>query len=211
MHHDGSVFRKLRVRYGKVLTPLARILLRAGFTPSAVTVLGTLGVSLSALWFMPRGHLLLGSLLVMLFLLGDGLDGTMARLSGRESRFGAFLDSTLDRLADGALFVAIGWWCVVTGNGVGAGLAVAGLLVGFLVSYARARAEVEGWDASVGIFERTDRLVVALTGTLVVGVGGPGWWLWAMLGVVVIGSSITVVQRFAAAYRQSRSDAVTTG
>ena len=211
MRHDGSVFKILRVRYGKVLTPLARFLLRAGFTPSAVTILGTLGVSLSALWFMPRGHLLVGSLLVMLFLLGDGLDGTMARLSGRESRFGAFLDSTLDRLSDGALFVAIGWWCVVIGDGVGAGLAAAGLVVGFLVSYARARAEVEGWDASLGIFERTDRLVVALTGTLVVGSGGPGWWLWAMLGVVVIGSSITVFQRVAAAYRQSRSVAVATG
>lgn len=205
MRHDGGVLGILRVSYGKALTPLALLLLRAGLTPSAVTWLGTLGVSFCALWFMPRGDLLVGSLLVMLFLLGDGLDGTMARRSGKESRFGAFLDSTLDRLSDGALFVAIGWWCVVMNDGVGAGLAAAGLVVGFLVSYARARAEVEGWDASVGLFERTDRLVVALTGTLIVGLGGPTWWLWLSLGIVVIGSSITFVQRVSAAYGQSKN------
>lgn len=205
MRHDGGVLGILRVSYGKALTPLALLLLRAGLTPSAVTWLGTLGVSFCALWFMPRGDLLVGSLLVMLFLFGDGLDGTMARRSGKESRFGAFLDSTLDRLSDGALFVAIGWWCVVMNDGVGAGLAAAGLVVGFLVSYARARAEVEGWDASVGLFERTDRLVVALTGTLIVGLGGPTWWLWLSLGIVVIGSSITFVQRVSAAYGQSKN------
>ncbi len=204
MRHDGGVLGILRVRYGKALAPLARLLLRAGFTPSVITIVGTLGVSASSLWFIPRGQLLLGSLLVMFFLLGDGLDGTMARLSGRASKFGAFLDSTLDRLADGALFVAIGWWCVVIGDGIGAGLAALALVAGFVVSYARARAEAEGWDASVGIFERTDRLAAALTGTLIVGVGGPEWWLWGSLGLVAIGSSITVAQRVAAAYRQSR-------
>lgn len=188
------------------MAPLARLLLRAGFTPSAITILGTLGVLGSALWFFPRGHLLAGSVVVMFFLLGDGLDGTMARLSGRESRFGAFLDSTLDRLADGALFVAIGWWCVVVGDGVGAGLAAAALVLGFLVSYARARAEVEGWDASAGLFERTDRLVVALAGTLAVGVGGPAWLVPTTLGLVVLGSTITVGQRVAAAFRCSRTD-----
>lgn len=201
----GGMLGVLRVRYGKVLQPLARLLLHVGLSPSAVTVLGTLGVLASALWFLPRGQLLAGSLLVMLFLLGDGLDGTMARSSGRESRFGAFLDSTLDRLADGALFVAIGWWCLVVGDGVGVALAAAALVLGFVVSYARARAEVEGWDASGGIFERTDRLVVALAGTLAVGLGAPGWVLWVALGVVAVGSAITVVQRIAAAHRCSHS------
>lgn len=204
MRHDGGVLGILRGSFGKALTPFARLLLGVGLSPSAITVIGSLGVCVSALVFLPRGQVLMGSLLVMFFLLGDGLDGTMARLSARESRFGAFLDSTLDRLADAAFFASIGWWCVVMGDGVGAGLAVAALVVGFLVSYARARAEVEGWDASVGIFERTDRLVLGLTGTVIVGAGGPGWWLWVTLGVLVIGSSVTVVQRVAAAYRQSR-------
>ncbi|MGO1385511.1 MAG: phosphatidylinositol phosphate synthase [Arachnia sp.] len=186
MRDDGGVLGILRASYGKALTPLAVLLLRAGLTPSVVTLLGTVGVSGCALWFIPRGDLLVGSLLVLFFLLGDGLDGTMARRSGKESRFGAFLDSTLDRLSDGALFVAIGWWCAAMNDAVGAGLAASGLVVGYLVSYARARAEVEGWDASVGIFERTDRLVVTLTGTLIVGCGGPTWWLWLTLCIVVI-------------------------
>lgn len=168
-----------------------------------VTVAGTLGVVVSSLAFMPRGDLLPGSLLVMVFLLGDGLDGSVARMSGQESAFGAFLDSTLDRLADGGLFVAIGWWCIGRGDAVGAALAAAALVLGFLVSYARARAEAQGWDASVGIFERTDRLVVALTGTLVVGLGAPSWWIRVSLAVVAVGSAVTVAQRIAAAHRES--------
>ncbi len=198
----------LRVMYGKALTPLARIFMRAGLGPSVVTVIGTVGVSLTALWFIARGHLVLGSLLTALFLLGDGLDGTLARMSGRESKFGAFLDSTLDRFADGVVFIAIGWWCVVLGDGVGAAMAAAALVMGFLVSYARARAEVEGWDASAGLFERADRLVVALAGTLAVGLGAPQWVIALTLGVVVLGSVVTVAQRIAAAYRGSDADIV---
>lgn len=200
----------LRGGYGKALAPLARFLLGLGITPSAATIMGTLGVSLSSLWFMPRGQLLVGTFLTAFFLLGDGLDGTMARLSDQESSFGGFLDSTMDRLADGTLFIAIGWWCVVVGDTVGAALATAALVMGFLVSYARARAEVEGWDASVGLFERTDRLVVALVGTLVVGFGGPSWFVALTLGVVALGSAITVAQRIAAAYRSSQADAAAT-
>lgn len=162
----------------------------------------------SALWLLPQGHLLLGSLLVMFFLLGDGLDGTMSRLSGQDSPFGGFLDSTLDRLADGALLVAIGWWCIRSGDGVGAGLAAAALVLGFLVSYARARAEVEGWDASMGIFERTDRIVVVLVGTLAAGLGGPLWLIPLTLGIVAVGSAVTAAQRIAAALSQSRVEAL---
>lgn len=203
MRHDGGVFDALRDSYQRVLAPPARLLLRMGLSPSAVTVAGTAGVLAAALWFLPRGQLVAGSLVVLFFLLGDGMDGTMARLSGRVSAFGGFLDSTLDRLADGALFVGIGWWCVLVGDGVGAGLAAASLVLGFLVSYARARAEVEGWQASVGVFERADRLVVALAGTLAVGLGAPGWVLWVALGAVAAGSAVTVVQRVAAAHRAS--------
>lgn len=198
----------LRLSYGRALAPLARVLIRLGVTPSMVTVVGSLGVVVSALAFMPRGELLAGSVLVMLFLLGDGLDGSVARLSGRESRFGAFLDSTLDRLADGGLFVAIGWWCIALGDAVGAALAAAALVLGFLVSYARARAEAEGWDASVGILERTDRLVVAIAGTLAVGLGAPSWWIRVSLGVVAVGSAVTAGQRIAAAHRESKRTAV---
>ena len=187
---------------------MAGVLLRLGLSPSAVTLLGTLGVVCSALWFFLRGELVVGSLVVAIFLLADGLDGEMARLSRQESRFGAFLDSTMDQLADGAVFGAIAGWCVISGDAVGAGLAGAALVSGFVVSYARARAEAEGWDASVGILERAERLVVVLAGALAVGLGAPVGALWVALAIVVLGSSITVSQRVVAAHRASLRDAV---
>ncbi|MEO7586792.1 MAG: phosphatidylinositol phosphate synthase [Arachnia sp.] len=193
----------LRGVFGGALRPVAWLLLRLGLSPSAVTVLGTLGVVASALAFLPAGRWVLGPSLMAVFLLGDGLDGSMARASGRESRFGAFLDSTMDRLADGAVFVALAWGCARVGDGVGAGLSLATLVAGFMVSYARARAEAEGWDAAVGVFERPDRLVVTLVGVVAVGLGAPRWVLWVALGAVAIGSTVTVAQRVAAAHRAS--------
>ncbi|WP_199711044.1 phosphatidylinositol phosphate synthase [Tessaracoccus antarcticus] len=193
----------LRGAFGRALSPVARLLLRLGLSPSAVTILGTLGVVGSALALFPGGHWVMGTVLVGVFLLCDGLDGTMARESGRQSRFGAFLDSTMDRLADGAVFVAIAWGCAISGDRVGAGLAAAVLVLGFVVSYARARADVEGWDASAGVVERTDRLVVSLAGVLAFGLGMPVWVLWVSLGVVALGSAVTVLQRVSAAHRAS--------
>ena len=107
MRHDGGVFKTLRQGYGRALTPAARLLLRMGLSPSAVTLLGTVMVIAAALWFLPRGQLVVGFLTVALSLLADGVDGVMARLADRETRFGAFLDSTMDRLADGAVFVGV--------------------------------------------------------------------------------------------------------
>lgn len=192
----------LRGPYGRLLQPLARLLLRTGLGPTTVTVLGTVGVVVAALAFLPRGQFLVGGAAVAVCLLADGLDGTMARLSGRESRFGAFMDSTMDRLADAAVFAALAWWGAGH-DAVVLGAALACLTLGMLVSYARARAEAEGWDASVGIFERTDRLVVALLGVLGVGLGAPTVVLAVALVVVAVGSAVTVAQRVAAAHAQT--------
>ena len=100
----------LRGAYGRALTPVAVLLLRLGVSPSAVTVAGTVGVTAAALWFFPRGQLAVGVAVIALFLLADGLDGTMARRGARVSRFGGFLDSTLDRVADGAVFAGLALW-----------------------------------------------------------------------------------------------------
>lgn len=196
----GGVFSRLRGLYGRFLTPLARLLLAVRVAPSAVTVVGTLGVVVAALMLLPRGAFVAGFAVIAVFLLGDGLDGTMARLSGRESRFGAFLDSTLDRLADAAVFAGLAVWGASHDRAI-LWLALGCLAFGFLVSYARARAEVEGWDVSVGLFERTDRLVVTLLGVLAVGLGAPNVVLSVVLGVVALGSAFTVVQRIRAASR----------
>ena len=137
--------------------------------------------------------------MIAVFLLADGLDGTMARRGGRVTRFGAFLDSTLDRVADGAVFAGLALWAAGRDT-VALWLALACLVGGFVVSYARARAEAEGWDASVGLFERSDRLAVAGLAALVVGLGGPTWVMAGGLGVVAVGSAVTVGQRVRAAW-----------
>lgn len=196
------MFSRLRGLYGRLLTPAARLLLRLGVHPDAVTLVGTVGVVVSSLTLVGGGRFLAGGIVVLVFLLGDGLDGTMARLGHRETRFGAFLDSCLDRIADAALFTGIAVWAA-GGPELLLWLALACLSLGFLVSYTRARAEAEGWDASVGLFERTDRLVVSLLGVLAVGLGAPVWLLGAALAVVAAGSAFTVAQRIRAAYAQS--------
>lgn len=196
----------LRGAYGRALTPLAVLLLRLGVSPSAVTVIGTVGVTAAALWFFPRGQLAAGVAVIAVFLLADGLDGTMARRGGRVTRFGAFLDSTLDRVADGAVFAGLALWAAGRDT-VALWMALACLVGGFVVSYARARAESEGWDASVGLFERSDRLAVAGLAALVVGLGGPTWVMAGGLGLVAVGSAVTVGQRVRAAWLASSGPA----
>lgn len=191
---------------GVMLAPIVDLLIRLRVSPDAVTLVGTAGVSAGALWFFPQGMLWQGVLFITAFVFSDLVDGAMARKTGRTDDFGAFLDSTMDRIADGVVFLALGWWCVTTGDRVGTALTGAVVVCGFVVSYARARAEVEGWDASVGPFERADRLVVGLAGVLAVGLGAPGWVLWVALGVVVLGSCVTIARRIAAALAASRAD-----
>lgn len=200
------MFARLRGLYGRILTPLARLLLAMRLSPTAVTIIGTVGVVVASLWFLPRGDFLAGSIAIVVCLLGDGLDGNMARLAGRESRFGAFLDSTLDRVADAAVFSGLVLWAAGRSDLV-VWLALACLGLGFLVSYVRARAEADGWDASRGLFERTDRLVVTLVAVFAVGVGSPAAVLPIGLGIVALGSAFTVAQRIRAAAVASLAEA----
>src|SRR5215213_9118759 len=137
---------------GRVLTPAAALLLRLKVSPDAVTVVGTLGTSTAALVFYPRGEFFVGTLVIGIFVLSDSLDGTMARLAGRPSSWGAFLDSTLDRVADAAIFCGIALWFAGDGDDLlMVAVTLAALVGGLLVSYARARAEALGADASAGI------------------------------------------------------------
>ena len=192
---------RLRSLYRRCLTPLVVLLAGWGVSPTGVTVAGTVATVAAALWFFPQGQVVWGTVVVLVCLLGDGVDGQLARFGHRETRLGAFLDSTLDRMADAAVFTGIAWWRLGRDDELGLGLALAVLVLGFLVSYARARAEAEGWDASAGLFERADRILVALAGVFAVGVGAPEWVLWLALSVVAAGSAVTVGQRIAAAAR----------
>jgi CDP-diacylglycerol---glycerol-3-phosphate 3-phosphatidyltransferase len=191
----------------RLLTPLARLLTRLGISPDVVTVVGTLGVCVGALAFYPRHEFLTGTLIITAFVLFDTLDGIMARSSDRSTRWGAFLDSTLDRVADAAIFGGLVLWYAGGGdNAVMAGLALACLILGMVVSYARARAEGLGMTANVGIAERAERLVLVLLATGLVGLGAPEILLTVVLALLSVASFVTVVQRMLEVRRQALAD-----
>lgn len=200
------MFRGLRSGMQRIFTPLAMFLVRRGVSPDAVTIAGTVIVTTLALTLLPTGHLFLGAFLIGLFALADSLDGVMARASGRTGPWGAFLDSTLDRISDGAVFVGITLWFVLHPDEPfalwGTVAALACLALGSVVPYARARAESVGATASVGIAERTDRLVIALVPTGFVTFGLPVVVPVVVLSLLAVASLVTVVQRMATVYRQ---------
>ena len=161
--------RYARAFFTKLLTPVAAVLVRLGISPDVVTIIGTLGVCFGALAFYPRGEFLIGTLVITAFVFADTLDGIMARRIGRSGKWGAYLDSTLDRVGDAAIFGGLVlWYADEPGKAYMAALALACLILGSVVSYAKARAEGLGMTANVGIAERADRLVVVLMAT------GPG-------------------------------------
>ncbi|MER7417528.1 phosphatidylinositol phosphate synthase [Micromonospora peucetia] len=184
----------------RVVEPVARRLLRAGVTPNAVTVAGTLGVLVGALGFGARGHLVAGALIVTFFALTDLLDGTMARMSGGSTKFGAFLDSSMDRVADSAVFGAVAYWLATQHQYSGVAAALLCLAAGGLVSYVKARAEGLGMTCNVGIAERTERLLIVGVGGVLTGVGVDralevALWLLAAVSIFTVGQRMTHVYR----------------
>jgi len=188
----------------RLLTPVARLFLKLGISPDVVTIVGTLGVCIGALAFYPRHEFFWGTIVVAVFALSDTLDGVMARLSDRSTKWGAYLDSTLDRVADSAIFGGLVlWYSGDGGTPYLAALALACLILGSVVSYAKARAEGLGMTANVGIAERAERLVVVLLATGLVGLGVSEVLLTVVLGVLALASLITVIQRMLEVRRQA--------
>ncbi|MDF2143384.1 phosphatidylinositol phosphate synthase [Knoellia sp. p5-6-4] len=200
--------RYARAFFTKVFTPLARLLLKLGVSPDVVTLVGTLGVCVGALAFYPRHEFFWGTIVITAFVFSDTLDGIMARMSGRSGNWGAYLDSTLDRVGDAAIFGGLVLWYAGDGNDtLMAALALANLILGSVVSYARARAEGLGMTANVGIAERAERLVATLAATGLVGLGAPEVLLTVVLALLAIASFITVCQRVLTVRRQALSRA----
>lgn len=189
------MLKRFRALATRVFTPVARLLLGAGVSPDVVTVVGTLGVCLGALIFYPGGHFLVGTLVITAFVFSDTLDGVMARASGRTGPWGAFLDSTLDRFGDAAIFGGLLICFARRGDELDMWLAFGCLVAGSLVSYARARAEGLGMRADVGIAERADRLVAILVTTGLVGMGLPEVVLTVVMALLLAASLFTVYQR----------------
>jgi CDP-diacylglycerol---glycerol-3-phosphate 3-phosphatidyltransferase len=183
-----------------VVEPVARGLIKIGLSPDAVTLIGTIGVSTAALVFFPDGRFAIGVLVIVLFVFSDLLDGTMARMLGRKGPWGAFLDSTLDRVADGFLFGALLIWAARTQSNLTVAAAMICLVGGMVISYAKARAEGLGMQCNVGIAERTERLIIILLAAFIYGLGVPyvlpgAMWVLAVLTVITVGQRVMHVRR----------------
>jgi CDP-diacylglycerol--glycerol-3-phosphate 3-phosphatidyltransferase len=198
-----------RAAVGRFWAPVVTRLARAGVTADMVTVTGTLGAIAGSVLLIASGELFWGAATVTVFVLLDMLDGALARARGGGSAFGAVLDSTCDRAVDAAIFGALVWWYTGAGEDrLLALLALLGLTLGVLTSYIRARAEGVGIPCDVGLVERTERLILVLTGTGLTGLGIPyavdvGLWL------LVAGGAVTVAQRVVAVHRGARGKSLT--
>lgn len=190
-----------------VFTPVARALRRLHVTPNVVTVVGTTLSCAAAVGFLARGYLWQGTVVLAILLLLDSLDGILARTTGQATVFGAFLDSTLDRVTDGFVFGSLLWWAIMglPDSDARTVAIISGIVVmtaAGTVPYARARAEAIGVVAKGGIAERADRLVVALGGAALFGLGLSVWFFSITLALVAFTSAFTVGQRVVFTYRK---------
>jgi CDP-diacylglycerol--glycerol-3-phosphate 3-phosphatidyltransferase/CDP-diacylglycerol--inositol 3-phosphatidyltransferase len=202
---------RFRAFWTKVLSPIANLLIRMGVSPDAVTFVGTLGVCAGALAFFPRGMLLVGVLVITAFVFSDLIDGHMARTTGRVSKFGAFWDSTLDRLGDGAIFIGLAlYFAWEEPNRLYLVLCLVCLLMGSVTSYARSRGETLGFSVKVGIAERADRLVAILVMTGLSAIFDLPVLLYVALWALALASTVTVVQRVWVVRKQAIAEAGTT-
>ncbi len=171
----------------KIMQPLARLLNRLGLTPNGATLLGfamTVGVAV----LLALGHLRLGGILLIFTLAFDAVDGSLARLTGRTTLFGAVLDSTLDRWAEIAIYAALVWHYSQIRHDIGVWLAVAAMATSLMVSYTRARAEGAGFTLKEGLFTRLERMIVLIAGLIF------NLTVWALLLIAVL-AAFTAVQR----------------
>ena len=193
---------------GVVLMPFVKLFIKLGISPDTVTFVGTLGVCVGALAFFPRGELLWGVLFITAFVFSDLIDGKMARTLGRKSSFGAFWDSTLDRIGDGAIFGGLALYFASDSYHGDAGylylcVSLWCLVMGSVTSYARARAESLGMDAKGGLAERADRLVSILVMTGLADLLDLPILMYVTLWALAAASTYTVVFRVRKVYLQA--------
>ena len=184
----------------RLINPLARTALRAGLTPNSVTILGALGLIISAAYFYSYEQYFVGTLVVTFFVLSDLFDGAMARISEKgATSWGGFLDSTIDRVTDSAIVISLAL-PLIRNDDVLAYPAIVALVTGVLIPYIRAKAESFDIPCSVGITERTERLIIILVAVGFHGLGVPyilaiGIWSLAVLGLVTVLQRLQVVRK----------------
>ena len=190
----------LRKPVSRVVDPVAVLLLRIGITPNGMTFFGSLGTSAMALWLWPQGEYFWGTMGVIAFIFSDLLDGTMARISKKSSQWGAFFDSTIDRVVDVALIGALLLSLLKTDDRL-ALVAFAALIGGFLVSYVKARAQALGLECDGGFAERAERVIILLTAVGFAGLGVP-YILAIGIWILAISSLATFVFRVYQVWKQ---------
>jgi CDP-diacylglycerol---glycerol-3-phosphate 3-phosphatidyltransferase len=195
----------LRPAFARLFNPIVQGLARTPVTPNMITVAGTVGVSAAALSMFPIGELFPGAFTATVFVFTDMLDGQLARIKGNSGKYGAFLDSTMDRFGDAAVFGGITIWFMRT-NHVLAVVSLFCLAAGLSVSYVKARAEGLGLNADVGLIERPERLTIGLTSIGLSGLGIPYVLPIGMWGLAA-GTAITLYQRMRAVYVDAKSQA----
>lgn len=193
-----------------VVEPIARGLLRLKVSPDAVTIAGTVLTTVVALTLLPTGQFAWAVLALMLLTTSDLLDGTMARLSGTSGPWGNWLDSTLDRIGDGAIFGGLLIWAAWNHETWTTAMAWACLVFGTVISYSKARAESVGAHANVGIAERAERMMLAALGALGQQFGVPHA-LAIALTILAVLTLITVFQRALVVRQQLKSAPAPTG
>ncbi|MBA3534425.1 MAG: CDP-alcohol phosphatidyltransferase family protein [Ardenticatenales bacterium] len=184
----------LRGRTRGVVDSIAAVLHRLGLTPNALTLIGTafmVGIG----FLLSQGQLVVGGLLLAGAAAFDALDGGLARLTNRVTKFGAFLDSTTDRWAEAAVYGGLLWWYMSQQAQTEAMLVYAGIIGSILVSYTRARAEGLNIECKVGLFTRFERIVVLVLGLLT-------GYMWVALVLLAVLSNATAIQRIWHVYVQ---------
>jgi len=197
----AKIFGSFKSGVRSAFDPMGRALTRAGVSPDLITIAGTAGVVAGSVAFAARGQLVAATVVITLCALLDVLDGAMARARGTSSRYGALLDSTMDRVADGAIFGALAWWLATSGQRVLAAVTLVCLVGGQVVSYVKARAESLGFSCDVGVAERMERLILIGVGALLTGFG-LSWGLGAVIWLLAVLTIVTAVQRIVHVHRQ---------
>lgn len=186
-----------------VVEPVAKLFLKMGLTPNAVTLIGTTVTIAISVILIPQGHLFAAAVFSAVFAAFDLVDGTMARMTTGGSRFGATLDASCDRITDGALFGAIAMWLIYVDHAPPATLAACliVLVASQVISYVKARGEASGFTMVGGLIERPERLILGLTSIGLEGLGVP-YAVEVSLWILVVGSIFTVGQRLMIAHGQ---------
>ncbi|MFD1060594.1 phosphatidylinositol phosphate synthase [Scardovia wiggsiae] len=209
------MFEKLRGPWRKIISPIARALVKLCVTANMVTIAGAVGTAFFAVLTGFTGWLLPGAAMITVMVIFDSLDGTVAAQSGGGTAFGAFLDSTVDRIADWAVLLGVAIYLIRLKDfwtlwpQIGFWAALVSMMTAFVTSYIRARAQSIGLDAKNGIATRSDRLVIILVGMGLTGMGLPVAVLSCFMVLLAVLGAVTVGQRLYTVYSSAKEKGLT--